>query len=105
MSLPKANRLRQRRDFQKVFNRGIRRQSPHLTMRAISDELKENDRQKPSCFGISISQKVSKKTDWKIAIVVKPSAVECKYEHFLRELEELFLKAEVIDGHSRGRLL
>jgi ribonuclease P protein component len=73
-------------------------------------------------LGISISQKVSKKAvvrnrlkrqiraafwellprmapGWKVVVVVRPEATECKYEHFLRELEQLFKKAEIINGY------
>jgi ribonuclease P protein component len=79
-------------------------------------------------FGISISQKVSKKAvirnrikrqirsairellphlspGWKVVIVVRPSAVECKYEHFLRELKQLLVKAKIVNGHSREYIL
>jgi ribonuclease P protein component len=76
-----------------------------------------------SRFGIAVSKKVSKKAvirnrikrqiravirtllpiidpDWNIIVVVLPSAVMCKYEHFLRELEQLFKEAEIIHhGH------
>lgn len=75
MALPKANRLKSRKDFQAVFQQGIRRHSSHFTLRALG----------PSCFtkpsldtaitkfptnlqnltstriGISISTKVSKR--------------------------------------------
>ncbi|MGH2412643.1 MAG: ribonuclease P protein component, partial [Microcystaceae cyanobacterium] len=76
----------------------------------------------PTQIGISISQKVSKKAvirnrikrqiraaiqtllsyispNWKLVVVVRPQAVECKYEHFLRELKQLFIKAGIINGH------
>ncbi|MEL6787158.1 MAG: ribonuclease P protein component, partial [Cyanobacteria bacterium J06607_15] len=32
-------------------------------------------------------------------IVVKPKAIECKYEHFLRELEELLKQTKIINGY------
>ncbi|MDY7014626.1 MAG: ribonuclease P protein component [Cyanobacteriota bacterium] len=76
----------------------------------------------PSQFGISLGRKVSKKAvernrmkrqlraairhllptlspGWKTIVIVKPGAIECKYEHFLRELEELLSQAEAVDGH------
>jgi len=79
-------------------------------------------------IGISISQKVSKKAvvrnrikrqiraalrqllprmapGWLVVIVVRPSACECDYVEILRELEQLLVEAEVINGHSRGSLL
>lgn len=76
MALPKANRLKSRKDFQAVFREGIRRQSSLLTLRA----LKPSYSKKPSLdtaakttpatdsvsikstqIGISISTKVSKR--------------------------------------------
>jgi ribonuclease P protein component len=77
----------------------------------------------PSRIGISVSQKVSKRAvirnrikrqikaafrqllprispGWWLVVVVNPNAVQCEYEQFLRELEQLLTNAEVIDGHS-----
>ncbi|MEM6753143.1 MAG: ribonuclease P protein component [Cyanobacteria bacterium P01_C01_bin.38] len=76
-------------------------------------------------IGISISTKVSKKAvvrnrlkrqisavlyellpklapEWRLVVVVKPTAVqqECGSKQFLQELEQLLVKAEVINGHS-----
>ena len=121
MGLPKAHRLRKRKDYRAVYEGGIRRYSPHLTLIALKVE-KSAVFTHPTTFGISISKKVSKKAvarnrikrqikgvirsnfqaiapGWKIVIVVKPKAIECKYEHFLRELEELFKKAKIINGY------
>ncbi len=73
----------------------------------------------PTQVGISISQKVSKRAvvrnrikrqikgairqllprfslGWRVVIVVSPSAKECEYVHFLQELEQLLISAEVI---------
>lgn len=125
MGLPKANRLKKRQDFQAVYRQGICRKSAHLTLRALARTRTEgNDRRSnlPTCIGISISQKVSKKAvirnrikrriraafrellpsllpGWQIVVVVHPQAIECEYEHFLRELKELLVKTETIDGH------
>ena len=76
MALPKANRLKSRKDFQAVFREGIRRHGSYLTLRA----LKPSCSTKPSLdtatqstqptdsanlastqIGISISTKVSKR--------------------------------------------
>lgn len=76
MALPKANRLKSRKDFQAVFREGIRRHGSYLTLRA----LKPSYSKKPSLdtaaqtiqatdlahiastqIGISISTKVSKR--------------------------------------------
>ncbi|MBD0390721.1 MAG: ribonuclease P protein component, partial [Nostoc sp. C3-bin3] len=35
MALPKANRLKSRKDFQAVFREGIRRHGSYLTLRAL----------------------------------------------------------------------
>lgn len=79
----------------------------------------------PTRIGISISQKVSKKAvvrnrikrqiravilellplispGWKVIVGVRPTALECKYEHFLRELKQLLVKVKIINGHSRN---
>ena len=119
MGLPQVHRLRHWRDFKAVYQGGIRRQSPHLTLRALQEYPPEV---KATRLGISVSQKVSKKAvvrnrikrqlraafrqllpqiapGWKIVLIVKPEATKCKYEHFLRELEQLFKKAEIINGY------
>ena len=79
----------------------------------------------PARIGISISTKVSKKAvvrnrlkrqisavlsellpkltpEWRLVVVVKPTAAqqECGSKQFLQELEQLLVKAEVINGHS-----
>ena len=113
MGLPKAHRLTSRKDYRAVYDQGIRRYSPHLTLIALYSDRQEGvDCIPETKFGISISKKVSKKAvvrnrikrqlkgaimdnlplippGGKIVIVVKPKAIKCKYEHFLRELEEL----------------
>lgn len=70
-------------------------------------------------FGISISRKVSKRAvvrnrikrrlkaiirahfmeidpDWQLVIVVRPPAVECSFDEFLRELEYLLQKLAIV---------
>ena len=122
MGLPSQNRLKRRSDFQTVYSKGIRCYGRYLTIRAFkisSDLTTESTLPK---IGISISRKVSKKavvrnrlkrqikgvfrsllsqisSPWLIVVIVKPEAIECKYEHFLRELEKLLIKAEIIHGH------
>lgn len=121
MGLPKAHRLKNRQDYRAVYEQGIRRYSPHLTLIALSTKQSAVSTYQTK-FGISISKKVSKKAvvrnrlkrqlkgvirgnlqaiapGWKIVIVVKPKAIECKYEHFLRELEELLKQAKIINGY------
>lgn len=121
MGLPKAHRLRARQDYRAVYDRGIRRYSPHLTLIALPTKP-DLIAAHPTLFGISISKKVSKKAvvrnlikrqikgvirvylpkiapGWKVVIVVKPKAITCKYEHFLRELEELLKQTKIINGY------
>ncbi|MDH6061611.1 ribonuclease P protein component [Chrysosporum bergii ANA360D] len=134
MALPKANRLKSRKDFQAVFREGIRRHSSHFTLRALrpsvshrpSLDTANSEQPLPSTqFGVSISTKVSKKAvvrnrikrqitaaldrllpkvspGWRLVIVVKPTAAEseCVGREFLQELEQLLVKAEVLNGHS-----
>jgi ribonuclease P protein component len=74
VALPKANRLKSRKDFQAVFREGIRRQSSHFTLRALRPKFSEelsldtattklatNSKVVSTKIGISISTKVSKK--------------------------------------------
>lgn len=71
MGLPKTNRLRQRRDFTLVYQRGIRRKSRYLTLRAFRFPtiVPSAERSEPRShlvratrIGISISLKVSKRS-------------------------------------------
>jgi ribonuclease P protein component len=76
VALPKANRLKSRKDFQAVFRQGIRRHSSHFTLRALKpssspklsvDAAAETAQAIDSAhlastqIGISISTKVSKR--------------------------------------------
>ncbi len=128
MALSKPNRLKHRKDFNGVYQRGLRRNSAHLTLRALhhsklskqSPEL-EKLLESPPQIGISISKKVSKRavirnqikrrlrsalrqllprldSGWKLVIIVRPQAVECDYFQFLQELEQLLISAEVLNG-------
>ena len=119
MGLHKANRLTERQHFKQVYQYGIRLSTPHLILRALTEQKEPS---LPPRLGISISQKVSKKAvvrnrikrqlhgafrqllpllspGWKLVVVVKTTAVECKYEHFLRELKQLLVKAKIINGY------
>jgi ribonuclease P protein component len=123
VSLPRPYRLRRRQDFQKVYQQGKRHQQVHLTLRSLRhlpDRTREN--LPATRFGISVSQKVSKKavvrnllkrqvkaalrqllpriaSGWSVVIGVRPSAQGCEYVEILRELEQLLAAAEVLDGH------
>jgi ribonuclease P protein component len=146
VALPKANRLKSRRDFQAVFQKGLRRHGSYFTLRAlrpvktISPSLDAANQitktssvgktpdptlQRPTVLGITVSTKVSKKAvvrnrlkrqiaaslynllpkllpGWRIVVVVKPTAAECKCGtlQFLQELEQLLAEAEVFNGHT-----
>jgi len=142
VALPKANRLRSRHDFNVVYQKGRRRRSPFLTLITLRQLVvgvsQSSDRPAfggnlqgsgglsiplPTCLGVSISQKVSKRAvvrnrlkrqiqsafwqllpqcsgGWKLVVVVHPQAVQCDYFQFLRELEQLLIDAEVLNGHS-----
>ncbi|MDX2216086.1 MAG: ribonuclease P protein component [Oculatellaceae cyanobacterium bins.114] len=136
--VPKANRLKRRQDFNAVYQMGLRRNAAHLTLRALKlpprQARAENQEaitpqgerlpvaSLPTCIGISISQKVSKRAvirnrikrqiraalyqllpdlhpGWYCVIVVRPGATQCDYQQFLQELKQLLTDAEVIDGY------
>lgn len=122
--LPRANRLKHRRDFIAVYQKGIRRQTSHLALRALrfSEKAQQSQPQTPTRIGIVVSQKVSKRATvrnrikrqiraalrqllpriargWQLVIVVRPTAQECDSSKFLQELKQLLANAEVLDGH------
>ena len=124
--MPKVHRLRDRRDFRAVYEQGSRRYSPHLILRAFlavnPEQSAVTENLAATAIGISIGKKVSKKAvvrnrikrqikgairemlpsmapGWKIVIIVKPQAIQCKYEHFLRELNQLLKEATIINGY------
>jgi ribonuclease P protein component len=140
VALPKAYRLKSRKDFQAVFREGIRCHSSHFTLRALKPSRpqkssSDNDAvtiKLTKCqdlastkIGVSISTKVSKRAvvrnrikrqitaalsqilpklspGWRLVVIVKPKTAEseCVSQQFLQELEQLLVKAEVINGYS-----
>lgn len=95
--------------------------SPSALLLRAPDAVQSGKKQveKTVRFGISISRKVSKRavvrnrikrqikvilrqqlpnidSSWQIVIVVRPSAVECSFDDFLRELEYLLKKLEIV---------
>nr|WP_199306564.1 ribonuclease P protein component [Anabaena sphaerica] len=138
--MPKAYRLKSRKDFQAVFREGIRCHSSHFTLRALKPSRPKDPCldhgamtiQSSSCedlastkIGVSISTKVSKRAvvrnrikrqittalyqllpkfspGWRLVVIVKPKTAEseCVSQQFLQELEQLLVKAEVINGYS-----
>ncbi len=122
MGLPSQHRLKRRLDFQTVYQQGIRRYGSNIILRAVLITPESSTQPIPTKIGISISRKISKKAvvrnrlkrliraaflallpqmspNWLIVISLKSEPQECKYEHFLRELEELLIKAGIIYGN------
>lgn len=121
MGLPSVHRLKHRNDFKAVYEQGKRFSTSHLVLIALKD-LTQNVPPLPTRFGLSIGQKVSKKAvirnrikrllrgairalladippGWRVVVVVRPPAVECRYEHFVQELKTLLTKAGIINGN------
>jgi ribonuclease P protein component len=126
VALPRANRLKHRKDFTAVYERGRRRHTANFTLRALrrpkAIATSSPTTQAGSQVGISISRKVSKRAvvrnrlkrqiravfrqllprisgQWWMVIGVKTTAVECDYWQILQELEQLLVQAEVLNGH------
>ncbi len=127
MSLPRAYRLRHRRDFQRVYQQGQRRTSANLSVLAYSNaaptELLSTTR-----FGIVIGKKISKKAVVRnlvkrrikaalrqfkdqilpgkmVVIGCRSGITQCEYLEILRELKKLLVALEVIDGNSGRDIL
>jgi ribonuclease P protein component len=128
VALPKQYRLKHPREFAAVYRQGSKAVSEHLVVRVLASipAPSKAGAEEPAAlsrFGISISQKVSKRavirnrlkrqiraairqflpsvrSGLQIVVIVRPGAAVCEYGEFLRELEQLFSKLEVIDGHS-----
>lgn len=126
MALAKLHRLRHWRDFQVAYQQGRRYSGQFFTLFRLKQFSNKNrvlePKLIPTRLGVSISQKVSKKAvirnrlkrqilggfqtllpnltpGWRLVIVVKPGAVGCNYGDFLRELKQLLIQAEVLNGH------
>lgn len=134
--LAKPNRLRKQQEFTVVHKQGLRRNSVHLTLKARLRQPASIHQPQPAVgssetagrewlpvrFGISISQKVSKRSTvrnrikrqlraacrqllprlpggWDLVIVVRPGLPPCDYHQFLQELEQLLVAAELLHGH------
>nr|WP_278003540.1 ribonuclease P protein component [Nodosilinea sp. TSF1-S3] len=126
--MPKHNRLRRSQQFSQVYRQGRKAVSAHLIVRlwalpAAPGAGTSTPSSAGPCVGIVVSLKVHKRAVvrnrlkrqvraalrallprlspalW-IVISLKPEATECEYGEFLRELEQLFTKLEVLHGHS-----
>lgn len=118
VGLPAPLRLQRWQDFQRVYQQGKRYRGAGLLLRVLKEPALAQSR-----FGISVSQKVSKRAvdrnrlkrrvrgvilrllprlggGFQVIIVVLPQAALYNSEHFLRELEQLFTQAGIIPyGH------
>ncbi|MEM1310923.1 MAG: ribonuclease P protein component [Cyanobacteria bacterium P01_H01_bin.153] len=121
MALPKQYRLTRAKEFSQVYQSGQQASTKHLVVKYLKP-LGKPPQIGCSRFGITISQKVSKRAVvrnrlkrqvraalqiliprlqsglW-VVVVLRRAAVECDYWQFLQELEQLFLELEVCDGH------
>jgi ribonuclease P protein component len=70
VALPRVHRLKNRQDFNAIYQSGLRRSSPHLTLRALRQptvpklaqpRTTSDVNEQPTQIGITISQKVSKR--------------------------------------------
>jgi ribonuclease P protein component len=128
VALAKHHRLQSAQSFTKVYRLGQRAGARCIAVKAFKPEksVPGEGQEKTflgTRFGVSISRKVSKKAvirnrlkrqihtaiqqllpvvkpGWWVVITVRSAGVECEYCDFLRELEQLLAKLEVINGHS-----
>ncbi|MGF1457823.1 MAG: ribonuclease P protein component [Leptolyngbyaceae cyanobacterium] len=121
VALPKQHRLNRTREFSQVYRVGRQASTGHLVVRVLNVS-EDSTSTVCSRFGITISQKVSKRAVvrnrlkrqvraalqtllpqlspglW-VVVVLRSAATQCDYWQFLRELEKLFLDLEVLEGH------
>jgi ribonuclease P protein component len=136
--LCQLHRLRKRQDFALVYQRGKSFYGVNLFVRVRLTRSEPAAPLSPARFGISVSQKVSKRAvqrnrikrqlraacrqllprtlpGWDVIIVVRhqgtadpkrsdpkrpnPQPLQCGYQKFLQELEQLLVEAKVIHGH------
>lgn len=125
VALPKQYRLTQSKHFSKVHRFGRQARTQSLVVKALVAPVSPSGI--PSRFGITVSQKVSKRSvvrnrlkrrvraaiqalfsrlrpGFWVVITLRSAAVDCEYGQFLQELERLFSELEVLDGYS-GRYL
>ncbi len=127
MGLPKIYRLRQRQDFTKVYNEGLRRSTDRMTLRALRPTdtcyVEGIATNLPTQIGVVVSLKVSKRAvirnrirrriqaamlqlwpnlapAWKLVIIARPGLTECNYAEILQQLEQLLTEVKVLHGNS-----
>jgi ribonuclease P protein component len=119
VALPKPYRLTKPKEFSRVYQQGRQASTKHLVLKVLA--VKARPLVDYPRFGITISQKVSKravvrnrlkrqvqsaiqtflprlKSGYWLVVILRTSAIECDYWQFLRELEQLFMEIEVVDG-------
>jgi ribonuclease P protein component len=138
VGLPKDYRLRSRQDFQNVYKKGRRWKGKYLMVRCLiqspiikissEETLKQGEKRAKqpyvTKFGISVSQKVSKKAvirnrlkrqvraalrelfpritpGWLVVISLNPNASCWNYNDCLREIEHLLAEATVLADASQ----
>lgn len=117
--LPKENRLNQKKDFQRVFQKGKGLRENLLTFKWISNNLKV------SRFGFVISKKISKKAVVRNkikrrlrekvriklshlrkgidgVIIVQPGAAKEKNQEIAKNLNKILLRAKLIRKNGRN---
>ena len=127
MGLPKVHRLKKPKDFQAVYKWGKNYKSSHFLMRILSKDYQTKS-PLPTQFGISISQKISKKAvvrnrlkrqikaairsllpiiypGLKVVITVRHNQIKCDYKCFLQELRQLLTKSNIVYENSKEHLL
>lgn len=99
MSLPKVHRLKDRRDFNEIYRKGLRRSTRHLILRAV--QLSQSDcsgfpnpklatsecdspPSTPTKIGVSISQKVSKRA---VARNRLKRQIQAAFRHLLPDID------------------
>ncbi|MEM1256144.1 MAG: ribonuclease P protein component [Cyanobacteria bacterium P01_H01_bin.21] len=126
MALPRQHRLRASRSFSKVYRQGKKASGRCIAIKALKnlspDDASVSEVPSGVCFGVSISRKVHKRAvvrnrikrrihaalgtllprvdgAWWVVINVRTGATACEYYDFLRELENLLVKLEVLHGN------
>lgn len=113
--LPRENRLKRKKDFEKVFQEGRGIKEGFLILKMLSNNLNQ------SRFGIIVSSKISKKAVLRnkikrrirklikerlaktkkgkdVVLITTPEILKKDFEEMGRTMDELFKKAELINN-------
>ena len=123
--LAKPYRLRDFRDFSRVYKQGTRHRSPCLTL-CVYDRLAQSSDVTPELsfirIGVTVGYKVSKRAVIRnrikrriraacrhllpdlipgkdVVITARSASIQCDYSEFLQQLKQLFTNAEMLHGH------